>query len=127
MRLGKWFRVIAALVLVPAALALPACAGSRGPGDASPEAGPVKTAAVEVRNLGFADMTLYAITATGTRVRLGVVTGNSTQRLTLSSHLVRGGGRLRFLADPIGGSRTPVSEELFVAAGETVTLTIPPQ
>jgi hypothetical protein len=40
---------------------------------------------------------------------------------------VRGGERLRFLADPIGGGQLPVSEELYVAPGESVTITIPPR
>jgi hypothetical protein len=79
------------------------------------------------RTLGFADVTVYAISPTGSRVRLGQVSGNSTQRLVLPSYLVRGGERLRFLADPIGGSQGPVSEELYVAPGEAVTLTIPPR
>ena len=78
-------------------------------------------------DLGFADVTVYAISATGARVRLGQVNGNSTQRLALPAYLVRGGERLRFLADPIGGSQGPVSEELYVAPGEAVTLTIPPR
>lgn len=84
-------------------------------------------AALTVENLGFADVTVYAVSATGARVRLGQVSGNSTQVLSLPTHLVRGGERLRFLADPIGGARTPVSEELYVAPGETVVLTIPPR
>jgi hypothetical protein len=84
-------------------------------------------ASVTVENLGFADVTVYAISATGNRVRLGQVSGHSTQRLPLPAYLVRGGEQLRFLADPIGGGQRPVSEELYVAPGETVTLTIPPR
>jgi len=34
---------------------------------------------------------------------------------------------LRFLADPIGGSRTPISEEIVVRNGDVVQLMIPPQ
>lgn len=100
-----------------------ACAGNRPEDGSRPDAG----AGLEVRNLGFPDMTVYAVTPTGSRVRLGLVTGHSTQRFDLPARLVRGGDRLRFLADPIGGSRTPVSEELYVAPGDLVTLTIPPQ
>jgi hypothetical protein len=32
---------------------------------------------------------------------------------------------LRFLADPIGGNRAPVSDEIAVEPGDEVTLTIP--
>jgi hypothetical protein len=33
---------------------------------------------------------------------------------------------LRFFADPIGGNRTPVSEEITVQEGDEVGLRIPP-
>ncbi len=106
-------------LLVAAVLA---CGGART-GAPAPE----PTATLEVENLGFSDVTVYAISETGARVRLGTVNGNSTQRLTVPAHLVRGGSGIRFLADPIGGGRGPVSEELFVAPGEIVGLMIPPR
>jgi hypothetical protein len=115
----RWLFRLAALAVLLTAVA---CGKSRAPGQPSPDG----AAGLEVRNLGYPDMTIYAVTSTGNRVRLGLVTGHSTQRLSLPDHLVRGGDRLRFLADPIGGSRTPVSEELYVGPGELVTLTIPP-
>ncbi len=81
---------------------------------------------VQVQNQGFSDMVVYAVNG-AQRIRLGLVNGNSTQTFTIPRHLVRGAGPIRFLADPIGGNRTPVSEELTVQPGDTVTLTIPPQ
>ena len=81
---------------------------------------------LQVENQGFADMVIYAVNG-GQRVRLGLATGNSTKSFTLPSYLVRGGGPLRFLADPVGGNRTPVSEEMTVQPGDVVRLTIPPQ
>lgn len=105
-------------------LVLLAACGGRGPAE-SPVPRPETLLTVE--NLGFPDVTVYAVSATGSRVRLGQVSGNSTQRLALPAYLVRGGERLRFLADPIGGAGGPVSEELYVAPGEAVTLTIPPR
>ncbi len=112
-----------ALLAAVAAVPVAACGG----GSAAENPAPRGEAALTVENLGFADVTVYAVSATGARVRLGQVSGNSTQVLSLPTHLVRGGERLRFLADPIGGARTPVSEELYVAPGETVVLTIPPR
>lgn len=101
---------------------LTACApGSKA---ASPE--PASTAMVQVENRGFTDMVIYAING-GQRVRLGLVTGNSTQTFTVPRYLTNGGGPIRFLADPIGGNQTPVSEEMSVRPGDLVTLTIPPQ
>ena len=81
---------------------------------------------VEVQNRGFTDMVIYAVSG-GQRIRLGMATGNSTKTFTIPRHLVRGAGPIRFLADPIGGNRTPVTEELTVQPGDVVTLTIPPQ
>jgi hypothetical protein len=99
-----------------------ACAGRSG--EAAPE--PTEAAAVQVQNQGFSDMVVYAING-GQRIRLGLATGNSTHTFTIPRHLIRGAGGIRFLADPVGGSRTPVSEEMTVNPGDIVTLTIPPQ
>jgi hypothetical protein len=86
---------------------------------------PSTAAMLQVENRGFADMVIYAISG-AQRVRLGLATGNSTKSFTIPSALVRGAGPLRFLADPIGGSRSPISEEMVVQPGDIVTLTIPP-
>ena len=80
---------------------------------------------LQVENRGFADMVIYAISG-GQRVRLGLANGNSTKSFTIPVTLIRGAGRLRFLADPIGGNRSPISEEMGVQPGDIVTLTIPP-
>lgn len=80
---------------------------------------------LQVENQGFSDMVIYAVTG-AQRVRLGLATGNSTKSFTIPSYLLRGGGPLRFLADPIGGNRAPVSHEESVRPGDIVSLTIPP-
>lgn len=103
-------------------LATTACAGRSQ--DTTPE--PTESAAVQVQNQGFSDMVVYAING-GQRIRLGLATGNSTNTFTIPRHLIRGAGGIRFLADPVGGNRTPVSEEMTVNPGDIVTLTIPPQ
>ena len=114
---------VAMLLLQLALVAGLGCAGG-APVEAP---APRSEAELSVENLGFADVTVYAIGPTGSRVRLGQVSGNSTGRLALPDYLVRGGERQRFLADPIGGGQAPVSEELYVGPGESVTLTIPPR
>jgi len=81
---------------------------------------------VQVQNQGFSDMVVYAVSG-GQRIRLGLATGNSTKTFTIPRNLVRGAGPIRFLADPVGSNRTPVSEEMTVQPGDVVTLTIPPQ
>ena len=100
---------------------LTACAGRSQ--DTGP--GPASSAMVQVQNQGFADMVIYAISG-GQRVRLGLATGNSTKTFTVPRYLTVGAGPIRFLADPIGGNRSPVSEEMTVQPGDLVTLTIPP-
>jgi hypothetical protein len=100
---------------------LPACAGRSS--DSSPA--PESTAILQVENRGFADMVIYAVSG-AQRLRLGLATGNSTKSFTIPNSLIRGAGPMRFLADPVGGTRTPVSEEMVVQPGDIVTLTIPP-
>ena len=44
---------------------------------------------------------------------------------TIPSTLLSGLTPMRFIADPIGGSRASVSQEITVAPGDTVLMTIP--
>jgi hypothetical protein len=103
-------------------LAVGACAGMGG-GSGNPN--PNEPTVVEVDNRGFADMTIFAV-RTSQRVRLGIATGNSKTRLTIPTSVSSGLATLRFIADPIGGRRNSVSQEITVAPGDTVVLTIPP-
>jgi hypothetical protein len=103
-------------------LLLAACGGQAPKTAPDPDA----VAQLQVDNQGFSDMVIYAVSG-GQRVRLGLATGHSTRMFTLPRYLVRGSGTLRFLADPVGGTRTPVSEEMTVQPGDLVTITIPPQ
>jgi hypothetical protein len=80
---------------------------------------------LQVDNQGFLDMNVYA-SRSGQRVRLGTATGNNKTNFTIPPSLVSGLTPLRFIADPIGGRRASVSEEITVAPGDTVVLTIPP-
>jgi hypothetical protein len=80
---------------------------------------------VQVDNEGFQDMDVYAVRS-GQRVRLGLAPGSSKTNLTIPSTLVNGLTSLRFIADPIGGRRASVSQEITVAPGDTVVMTIPP-
>jgi hypothetical protein len=100
---------------------LVACGGRSRESSPSPQT----AAMLQVENQGFTDMVVYALSG-AQRVRLGIVTGNSSKSFTIPVYLVRGAGPLRFLADPIGGNRTPVSEEMTVRPGDIVSLTIPP-
>ena len=106
-----------------ALLAVAGCRSTSGRGAPSTER---SEAFVRVENRSMLDMTIYVLRG-GERRRLGLVNALSTQVLPIPSVLIEGSGVLRFLADPIGGSRTPVSEEIFVRNGDVVQLMIPPQ
>ena len=104
------------------ALGLASCkTGAPGSGDTTP-AGPT---VVQVDNQGFLDMAVYAVRS-GQRLRLGTATGNSKTNMNVPQGLVSGLTPLRFVADPIGGRRASVSEEITFLPGHTVVLTIPP-
>ena len=121
--MGRWYECAIAAVLAGTI----ACGGPPADEAAPAPESAAGAATLTVENLGFADVTVYAVSPTGNRIRLGQVSGNSTQQLPLPDYLVRGGQQLRFFADPIGVAQTPVTEELYVAPGEAVILTIPPR
>ena len=79
---------------------------------------------LQVDNQGFQDMDVYAVRL-GQRVRLGLATGIHKTTFTIPSSLVSGLTPIRFVADPIGGRRPSVSQEVTVAPGDTVLMTIP--
>jgi hypothetical protein len=122
----RWHNVAAFVVLATTAACGSGTATTEKSGAPAPETSE-SAATLTVENLGFSDVTVYAVSPTGNRIRLGDVPGNSTQQLSLPRYLVRGGETLRFFADPIGGGQAPVSEEFYVAPGDRVTLTIPPR
>ncbi|MGH8637281.1 MAG: hypothetical protein ACREUZ_09130 [Burkholderiales bacterium] len=80
-------------------------------------------AVLVVDNRAFSDMTIYAVEGT-TRRRLGFAPGNTRTEIQLPATLVN--RDLQLLADPVGSSRTSVSNRIYVQAGGSVTLTIPP-
>jgi hypothetical protein len=92
------------------------------------KAGPVvrpEPTFLEVDNRRFNDMAIYAVNGSR-RVRIGTATGNVTSKMRIPANVVSSVGEVQFLADPIGGSRTGVSERIFVRPGDTVKLTILP-
>ena len=105
------------------ALALLAAACTHRANQSPPEPQPRTT--VSVRNQNFSDMNVFVLGA-GQRVRLGFVTGLSTQVFTLPPDIVRISPQLRFEIHPIGTNRNPISETITVMPGDQVTLTIPP-
>lgn len=117
----KGVQLLLGLVLAVGSVAMSGCGASRqGPRGTDP------VTMLEVENQGFLDMNIYLVTSGGARIRLGTATGNTSSRMRIPATYVFGGTDLRFLADPIGGSRTPVSQGITVFPGDTVKLIIPP-
>jgi hypothetical protein len=110
------------LVLAMLSVAAAACA-SHTSAETTPAPAEQRTV-LKVDNQAFLDMTVYVLNGQA-RVRLGIAGGKSVTSLAIPSYLIHGVAPLRFLADPIGGNRTPVSDEIVVQAGDEVTLTIP--
>lgn len=113
---STWLPLLVAGILAT----LPAC-GKTPPAPVNPSL----PAMVEVQNQAFNDMNIYVMRG-GTRARLGTVTGNTTKVFEIPRNMVGEGTPIRFQADPIGGSRTPFTQEVVVLPGETVVLRIPP-
>ena len=111
------FALLLALCFVGTACASKASTGSLDK--------PLPTTVV-VDNQGVLDMTIYILRA-AQRIRLGIAGGLTKTRLTIPASVVYGAVTLRFLADPIGGSRNPVSEEIAISEGDEIGLRIPPR
>jgi hypothetical protein len=84
---------------------------------------PTLPTTIEIDNQDFNDMTIYVVRS-GQRTRLGVANGNKKTTLTIPAYMINGTAYLRFLADPIGGDRKPVSEEIDVSAGDQLVMII---
>jgi hypothetical protein len=105
------------LLTIGAVVLAAACSRSRG-ALSGPEG-----ASLMIDNRAFSDMTIYAVEGSSRR-RLGFAPGNTKTEIKLPPTLVN--RDLQLLADPVGSSRTSVSNRIYVRAGERVTLTIPP-
>ena len=108
------------LVVLAACLVLPACASS-GTNAATKE----EPTTLVIDNQSVLDHTVYVIRGSQ-RLRVGTATGLGKTHLTIPRGIVFGLTTLRFMADPIGSNRTPVSEEITVNQGDELTLRIPP-
>lgn len=118
MKTRQWTRV--ALVL---AMAAGACARGGGAGEKRPMGKPAPPTLVVVANHNFLDMNLYVVQS-GMRVRLGTVSGLTTQRFRLPREVSRHTGDLRLFADAIGGPQSYLSPPVWVRPGQSLELTL---
>lgn len=111
------------LWLIGTALLLAAVACStRPPGKAAPQ----NPAVLEVQNDATMDMTIYAWGRGQSRNRLGTAPAHQRSWFTIPQELIFGLTPLQFQADPVGAGSLPISQEITVAPGDTVVMTIPP-
>jgi hypothetical protein len=116
---GDTMKISRRAFLTSAAIMLSSCMYSRGPQQVQ------EPTTIRVDNQSYTDMTIYVVRG-GQRVRLGMAGGLKATTLTIPSTLVFGSTPMRFIADPIGAGRGPVSDEITVKAGDEVGLIIPP-
>jgi hypothetical protein len=90
------------------------------PGSVEPRA----ETTVKVQNRNFLDMNVFVLVGSQ-RIRLGMVSGLSTQVLKIPDYIARS-SPLRFEVHGIGGRSNPRSETISVQPGDEVELTIPP-
>jgi hypothetical protein len=98
-----------------------ACGASRS----TPASGPEPTSGeipVVIDNQNLNDMEIYVV-RNGSRWLIGQAAGLSKTTLTIKN-AVQGDGRVRLLADPIGGVRTFTTPTLIVPPGQRIFWTI---
>ena len=83
-------------------------------------------AKVRVENRGWVDMTIYVVQGGVDRRRLGVAAATGATTMTIPASFVGQGRDLQFLADPVGGRGSSVTQRLFVRPGDEVVLMIQP-
>jgi hypothetical protein len=95
-----------------------------GPGLQSGSTDPEPRTTLRVVNQNFLDMNVYVLRG-GQRLRLGTVTGLTTQVLVIPATIARS-SPLQFEVHGIGGRGNPRSETISVQPGDEIRLTIPP-
>lgn len=76
-----------------------------------------------VKNDSYLDHNIFLLQGSQ-RIRIGTARGLASSRFTIPPQYIFGVTSLQFLADPIGGSVTPVSERINVVPGDEIHLQI---
>jgi hypothetical protein len=98
-----------------------ACGAARSTPTSAPEASSDEIP-VQIDNQNFNAMDVYVV-INGSRWLIGQAGGLSKTTLTIKN-VARGDGRVRLLADPIGGNRTITTPTLLVPPGQRIFWTI---
>jgi len=106
-------------VLLGLSLALAGCGGRRNTNTATAE----EQTVLVVKNDSYLDHNVYLLQG-AQRIRIGTARGLASTKFPIPRQYVFGVSVLQFLADPIGGNVTPISERINVAPGDEVHLLI---
>jgi hypothetical protein len=104
----------------PAESPAPSTATAARDRDSTPEPGSLP---VQIDNQNFSDMNVYVVTD-GQRWLLGQAGGMARTTLSIPAGIARGSGRVRLLAEPIGGLQPFTTPVLLVPPGQQVYWTI---
>ncbi len=116
--LPRRLAAFAALALLPLGVA---CASGGEDGyDAGPRA---HYATLIVENDNTSNVTVYALRS-GTRQRMGTVTGLSTERFEIRRTMLSGGGELNVGIDPLGSNRMYTAYPIYVSEGDVIEVTV---
>jgi hypothetical protein len=123
MHAARW----TAIIVSTFTLAISACArnGALQESASADASDAPRTIAVTVKNSNYWDMKVYALVDGSVPLRIGTVVGMSSSRFTARRSMVPT-GRLRLVAQQIGGRNVADSGELQVGDGQSVTFTIQP-
>lgn len=105
------------------ALVVGGCSSMHKRGDVA--AADVPRTTIRVENRSFNDVTIYVVRSSQ-RIRLGSVSGASTQTLPIPSNVIFGPTSLRFIAAPLASNQREITQEITVAPGDQVEMIIPP-
>jgi hypothetical protein len=98
-----------------------ACGASRTTPTSNPEPSSDEIP-VQIDNQNFSDMEIYVV-KNGQRLLIGQAGGLTKTTLTIRN-AARGDGRVRLLAEPIGGARPIATPTLIVPQGQSIFWTI---
>jgi hypothetical protein len=112
----------AGLLLWGVLIAAAAC-GSHRRRPATESSGPPANVTLQVTNHNFLDVTVFVL-HDGARLRVGLVTGTSTQSFTLPGRMVALSHELALVGEALGSRAVARTETLFVQPGQRIEWTL---
>lgn len=105
------------LLILAATLALTGCASSS-------QADRERYATLVIENDSTLTVNIYTVRGGGRGVRLDQVAALRTTRIPLRRHMVSTSGQFQVLIDPVGSTRTYVSDTIVINEGDEIRLRV---